>query len=423
MNNAVFIVNCIFVSFYGCMLSAAFCGLPRHGKARYAALATAVFVLALQGAGYCLFGAQVIRCSYPLTTHLPIFLLLWYITRRCMCSATAVLTAYLCCQLRRWAALFAVWLLGGGESLQPLMEALLTLPLLALLLHFAAPRICRILSRPAKETWPFAVLPALYYCFDYAAVVYTDLLYSGNPLAVEFMPFVCCVVYLFFMHRISENERARCQLELERNLLDMQAKRSLLEIEALRRSQAQAAAYRHDLRHHLQYLAGCMENGQLEQGQAYIRGICEEIAAQKLTPYCENETVNLVLSAYAERAAKAGIPLKVRFQAGRFPLVSASDLCALLSNALENALHECTFLQAQHRAAEISVTGYEKGDKLAIQVSNSCREGIASCDGLPVSSRPSHGIGTRSIRDIVARYQGVCSFSVKDNMFLLRISV
>ena len=74
------------------------------------------------------------------------------------------------------------------------------------------------------------------------------------------------------------------------------------EIAVLRESQTLTRQYRHDVRHLLQYLSACIENGQTEQAQAYISGICAQIEAQKVTRYCENEAANLILSSFAARA-------------------------------------------------------------------------------------------------------------------------
>ena len=61
------------------------------------------------------------------------------------------------------------------------------------------------------------------------------------------------------------------------------------------------STYRHDLRHHMQFLAGCIENGRTEQALGYIRSVCSEIEAGKVTAYCENEAANLIFSAFADR--------------------------------------------------------------------------------------------------------------------------
>ena len=184
-----------------------------------------------------------------------------------------------------------------------------------------------------------------------------------------------------------------------------------------------ARQYRHDLRHHLQYVSAYIENGQGVQAQAYISGICKEIDAQKVQQYCENEAVNLILSAFAGRAGKAGICMQVQ---GAIPAqlrIADSDLCVLLSNALENAIHACQSLDPAKTPCTIDVQCYQKGEKLFLQITNPCRADISFDKGLPVSHRPEHGIGVQSIRTIVKRYGGVYSFSVRDGQFILRLSV
>lgn len=258
---------------------------------------------------------------------------------------------------------------------------------------------------------------------SYATVVYTDILTSGRPVVVEFMPFVCCGVYLaFILYYVAEGEQ-RNQLQQLQNGLGMQVTQAVREIDALRQSQKQASAYRHDLRHHLQYLASCIKEGQTDRAQAYISGICAEIEAQKVEWYCENETANLILSAFAQRAKKDGITLDTAVTLPSFLLVSDSDLCVLLSNALENALHACQSLPSAGTARIISVEGYERDGRLFLQVTNPCGEPVRFENGIPISSRPGHGLGVQSICAIVKRYGGVCSFSVNNGTFLLRLSL
>ncbi len=114
------------------------------------------------------------------------------------------------------------------------------------------------------------------------------------------------------------------------------------EIEALRISQQKTRAYRHDLRHHLQYITACIENEQYEQALQYIHSISEEIEASRVTVYCENEAANLILSSFADRAKAQSIPLAVHAVLPNQLPLAESDLCVLLSNALENAIHACS---------------------------------------------------------------------------------
>ena len=196
------------------------------------------------------------------------------------------------------------------------------------------------------------------------------------------------------------------------------------EIDALRESQRKASTYRHDLRHHLQYVSACIRNGQDGQAQRYISGICQEIEAQKVQRYCENETANLILSAFAGRAEKSGVRMEVRGALPAFILVGDSDLCVLFSNALENALHAGQHQKQAGKPAVVETTAYEKNGRLFVQIANSCSFPVQfDAQGVPTTSQPGHGLGVRSICAIVEQYGGMYSFARQQDQFVLRISL
>lgn len=423
MKELIPILNSLAVSFFGSLLAASFSQALSTPKKRRVFWLCMVVIALLQGVFASLRGTSFVRLIYPLFVHLPLFLVLCVMTRRPLWSAISVLTAYLCCQLRRWLALLTVAMAHGGSMLQNLVELGLTVPLLLLLLHFVAPSVCRLADHSAKQQCRFGAIPALYYAFDYVTVVYTDLLTSGAPVIVEFMPFVCCCAYLAFLLHNSAEERKYSQLQQLQESLDLQLKQSVREITALRESQALARQYRHDLRHHLQYLSTCIAAGQTEQAQAYIHDIDQQIEAQKVRRYCENETANLILSAFDARAKNEGVTLRVQGTLPTFILLSDSDLCVLFSNALENALHACQPLVAAGAACSIDVQFYEQEHKFFLQIINPCANIVHFENGLPLSAQPGHGIGVQSICAIVQRHGGVYTFLQKDGLFILRLSL
>lgn len=417
------LLNNISVSFFGSILSASFChAVETRRKYNIFVFAMLLFPL-LQGLVYFRWGAEFMREIYPLVVHLPLLLLLYALTGRLLWPFFSILTAYLCCQLRRWMALFAVAVLSGGQPMQNFFELLFTLPLLLFLLRYASPLVRQLFDYPAKTQCQFGSIPLVYYIFDYITTVYTDMLTSGDPVVVEFMPFVCCAAYLVFLLYNSVKERTQIQLKQAQKSLGIQLNQAVREIDALRESQTLASQYRHDMRHHLQYVSACIKNGQEEQAQAYISGICKEIDAQKVERYCENEAANLILSAFAGRAKKEGIEIKIRGSLPAFILISDSDLCVLLSNALENALHACQPLAAAKEACVIDVHFYNKDDRLFLQIENPCGDDISFENGIPVSHEPGHGIGVQSICAIVERYDGMCTFLVQNHHFILRLSI
>ena len=422
--DALSLCNLASVGIFGIVLSAAFCELEWTRQRKLLLAGCTVLMLALQGIVSLRWSTSFTRYLYPVITHLPLVILLVAMTRKVLWSLIAVLTAYLCCQLRRWAALLVIALFPtGGTALQDATELIVPLPLLLALVHWIAPSVRALSHSSLKLQLQFGVIPLLSYVFDYFTRIYTDLLSSGNQAAVEFMPFVCSLAYLAFVLQTTQEQKRRSQLEQTQNSLNLQVAQAVREIDALRESQRKASTYRHDLRHHLQYISSCIENGRTDTAQDYIRSVCREIEASKVTVYCENEAANLILSAFAARAAGCGVDFRVRSALPQTLPLPESDLCVLLSNALENALHACQRQNAAGLPAFIETSAYEQDGRFFLQLANACSAPVLFEDGVPVTREPGHGLGVRSICAIVEKYGGIYSFTQKQEQFILRISI
>ena len=405
------------------ILSAAFCDICWTIQKRLLMIGYMVLLMMFQGMVYGLAGGELVRTIYPLIMHIPLAMVLAVMSRKWLWPLIAVLTTYLCCQLRRWLSLLAVAIIGGDVMMQDTAEVVLTIPLLLLLLRFVAPSLRYVSHTTSMEQARFGIVPLLGYGFDYITRVYTDWLNQGAPVVVEFMFFICSGVYLIFVIQSSKEEQKRIEMEQMQGYLNLQVIQSMREIENLRKSQEKASIYRHDLRHHMLYVSSCIENGCTEQAQEYIQEICAEIEASKVALYSENEAINLILSAFVGKAEELGIPMEVHMAIPSKITVSESDLCVLLSNALENALHACERLHAKERAARIEVAGFEKRGKLFFEINNTCDGNVFIKNEIPVTYKEGHGIGVRSICAIVEKYGGMYVFKVKDGWFVLRISL
>ena len=381
--NVLTVPNGIVVALFGIVLSASFCDICWTKRNRIVLAAGTAAILLLQGA--ITFGASwdAMQELYPFTTHLPLAAVLGVLSGDWLWPTISVFAAYLCCQLRRWAALLVVALMPTpADWLQPAIEMLVTLPLLAALLRYVAPSARSFAHYPRSMQLQFGVVPLAGYLSDYVTRIYTSLLADGNQAAVEFMFFVSSVMYIVFIFRFSAEESARGQLEQTRN-----------------------------------------KNGRGEQAQEYIQSICSEIEASKVTIYCENEAANLIFSSFAGRSESCGVPLNIQAHIPQLISVAETDLCVLLSNALENALRACRRMKAENGPVYIEVTAREKNGHLFLQFVNPCPEGIQFENGLPVTNAEGHGVGVRSICAIVEKYKGLSDFSVQEGRFILRVSL
>lgn len=419
----VSLANSAAVSIFGSLLSASFCGVLDTRKNRRTFWLGVALLLIAQGAAYFLLGEWGWRRLYPFLVHFPLLFLIRAITGRWLWPTISILFAYLFCQMRRWPALLVMALLPEMELAQPLTELAVTLPLLFLLLRFAAPAVRQLMDYPVKTQCQFGLVPALYCAFDYFTLANPSLLSGNFPVVVEFMPTACCGAYLIFLlYNFSEERKRRLLQQLQDNL-KLQVAQAAREIRDLQESQAQASRYRHDLRHHLQYLLSCIENGQTERAKGYISGICTELESQQVRRYCENEAVNLILSAFVKRTEGTGVEMEIRGALPAVLSVSDNDLCVILSNALENALHACLPLAGAGRECVIRVEFrlHEQNGRLFLQIVNPYQGEVRFENELPVSDRPGHGVGAQSIRAVVERYGGGCSFLAERGQFILRL--
>lgn len=127
----------------------------------------------------------------------------------------------------------------------------------------------------------------------------------------------------------------------------------------------------------------------------------------------------LFLPAFHLQSQRQGAVLNVDASLPNDVAISDTELCSLLSNGLENALHAVADLPAARK--QISLYCGVRQNKLLIEIRNPCAGPIAMRDGLPVSDREGHGYGCRSIQAIAQRNGGLCVFSAQQGQFLLQI--
>ena len=84
---------------------------------------------------------------------------------------------------------------------------------------------------------------------------------------------------------------------------------------------------------------GLLSADKAEQASEYIRRIQEDISTISLRRYCENEAMNLLCSSFAEKAAAMEVKLTIEVSLPKELTLSDTELCSMVSNGLENALH------------------------------------------------------------------------------------
>ena len=407
------------VLIYGLFLSAAIAGGWENRRQKRLIIALCPLFLLIQTPCWLILGEGITKQLYPLIVHLPLVLILILALKKPVGIAlVSVCTAYLCCQLPRWVNLM-VTAVTGSSLAGEISYTLLILPIFLLLRHLFVHSAYGAMTASTQSLLLFGSLPVAYYFYDYATVVYSDVLSTDIRALNEFPPTALIVFYVMFLSAYHKQMQTRADAELQRSMLEAELKQAEVEMEGLRSVETQVAVYQHDMRHHLTAIDGFLNAEQPQQAKEYIQKVQADVASITPRHFCENELVNLLCSSFTDKAARMGARFTVEAKLPKELSISDTELCSILSNGLENALHAIATLEGPLKWVELYCG--VRLNKLLIEIKNPYAGEIAMRDGLPVSGREGHGYGCRSIQSIAAQNGGLCTFDTEHGVFTLRV--
>ena len=218
------------------------------------------------------------------------------------------------------------------------------------------------------------------------------------------------VVYPVIFSSINSLSEAATKRETER-----QNKLLLAQIEAENAQLAVDSQARHDRRHHNLVMLEFANNNDIESVRQYLGNLVEsENEVWGEVRYCENMTVNTVLTVYERRAKEKGISVKLSAKASRDIDVSPQDLVIIIANLFENAINATEKLKDQDKHIDISIK--ESAQRLLIKVENPCRSNLSFNESL-------YGVGIRSIIATTNKYDGMYDFTAEYGSFSAKISL
>lgn len=412
-------INYGLVLIFGLFLSTDIAGgWEKRSQKRFVFILCPVFLL-IQGLCWTIWGISAVEQLYPLITHLPLVLILIFALKKPVgVAVVSVSIGYLCCQLPRWVSL-AVTALTQSPLAGEICYTLSIIPVFFLLRRWFVRPAHKAMTGSSRSLALFGSLPIAYYIFDYATSVYSDALYVGIQALNEFLPTALILFYVLFLTAYHVQAQKGLQAELQQSLLEAELKQARSEMENLRRIEKQTAIYQHDMRHHMTMLSGFLAADNPRQAEDYIKQVQANVEAITPKRFCENEIVNLLCSAFASNAEQLGVRLKITAKVPMALSVSDTDLCAVLSNGVENALQATAALDEPYKWVELYCE--IKHGKLLIEVKNPYSGDLNIQNGLPTTSQAGHGYGCSSIRTISEHNHGLCTFESEQGVFTLRV--
>ena len=172
--------------------------------------------------------------------------------------------------------------------------------------------------------------------------------------------------------------------------------------QGLRREERQVRTLRHDLRNHLTAVQGLLERGETERAAGYLSEIAASPAVGGRRILCENEVANIVLASKAEAMDQAGLVGDFAVSLPRTLSMADTDLCALLGNALDNAMEAA--LQAEDKRITVRCR-VDKG-LFMLRVENAVAGEVRPDLSTTKADKSAHGFGLPGMREIAQRCGG-----------------
>ena len=394
------------------------------GNQRIFFVAGNLLVLAVNTALSLIIPVEHYMKLYTLTVHVPIFLVFWITTRT---SAIKVIFALFTAVFLIYPANIVLTILSQSVKwLNPIGLYLIgivvdVVVLLVIYRFFKTNFNSLIKSYSGLSFIKLCLLPLVYYIANYwlGLYNYAAVMSTGVFSQRIFMFSITLIAYVLILD-IAKSAREKEALQGSKRALSLLLESANQQLYALKATQEQAAIYRHDMRHHLALIGGYLADGDIEKAEKYVKLTQTDI--EKITPnrYCENNTVNLTLSSFAAKAKSKDVVLAVEAGLPQSLSISETELCALLSNGLDNAI-EAAAQAANEQLRKVRISCQTHKSNLLIFIENSFMGKVVMENGLPQSLREGHGFGVKSMTMIVEKNNGYCSFEAKDGIFTLRI--
>lgn len=205
------------------------------------------------------------------------------------------------------------------------------------------------------------------------------------------------------------------QKRMEREHMYMEMNRKYYEM--MEQQHFEIRRLKHDMANHLQVLLGLSE----EKREAYIRELIKGHGVFGTLNYCKDSTVNAVLVSKEQFLEERKIAFRYKIDIQEELPFEKPDICAMFANALDNAAEAIEREGVSEEKRRISLESRFRKGMFVLSVKNpsSVKVVEGKIPNTGKTDRKNHGVGLKSIQEVVKRYQGNMELHTEDGIFEL----
>lgn len=294
-----------------------------------------------------------------------------------------------------------------------LIQAILLLGMLSYFLNYVCP-LCRAAAKNITTGWISLI-------FVNIVFIITIILSSIFPVRItsfydsSFITFVFLSISIMAVYPIIFSSINHMSEAAEKREVETQNKLLIAQIEAETAQLAADSQSRHDRRHHNLVMLEFANNHDVDSIREYLKNLVDsDSEVLSGVRYCDNMTVNTVLTVYERRANENGISVNISAKASRDLSVLPQDLVIVIANLFENAINATSKLKVNDKCINIHVK--DTAQRLLIKVENPCKANLTVDETL-------YGVGIRSVISTTNKYEGMYDFTADGGIFCAKISL
>lgn len=397
-----------------------------------------VTVLAVGVAGLIIEGANIafmltsgdlnfMLTLLPLTAYLPFSVLLYFLSDSGVFETVAVCSVGMLDVLILKSLQKILTDIVHGESLKgaaPVLIMYAVIVLAAAGLAFAA---FRFIGKPFRlcvlENRQNRLLLSVLIALVFLMMLY--FLNSATNITILFLTMLIAVSVFVIIARLLGTAAELIRVRRSEKEMSEYIELQKLGYDRIVRKMETTREYRHDMRHHLAVIEGLVKQNDHNKALEYISKLNGSFGELDGARCCNNSEINAVLSEYFARAESAGCRITQNLMLPETLPFEEKDVCLVLANTIENAIHACAELPEEERHINVSAV-YEDGHRLLISVENPCPGNLEFDEnGLPVADENSneHGIGLRSVKRIAEKYNGFMQCVLENGEFVFQAAL
>ncbi|HOJ11592.1 MAG TPA: ATP-binding protein [Clostridiales bacterium] len=242
-------------------------------------------------------------------------------------------------------------------------------------------------------------------------------------LLILFALFALIMIFVYAMRSVDLYDDftiSSSRLKLANNQIAMQKEY----YDTLSRQMNEIREMKHDIRHFIRAMSRLADENKFDELRVFLGEYNEKTDREQLPIFCENTIANSIIGYYYLRAKESGIFFESFCSINRQSVMSDSDLCIVLGNALENSVYACEQME-NHEKMYITIKAGTMKKQMLIKLTNSYSGNVEARDGHLISTKSgkSHGLGIRNIERVVASYGGIVKIEYNEKEFILSVAV